>query len=331
MSSGVFQVGENVIGESLRSGSSGTWPSTTTPSISFRVASSNHREGIFSSPTEVYETSPYDDGSISSSYTGASTILNIDLYSLSNEPQGDYSGWIESGMVLRGQSSGAQATITNVRLIPDRHGILQGSYFIPNPSGTNHPKFEVGTKVFSLIDNPSNTAKGADTRGEEDYIARGFVNTVQETIISVRNARIEHRRQQEDRVSRTAIGAAQVTSSRAIGSVVTSERTLAWARNSDPLAESFIVEDETGIYLTRFDCFFKSKDDMGVPVTLQIRSTVNGYPTQKVIPFSEISLNPEDVVLSDDGSVATSFQFKSPIYLEGGVEYAASLLSLIHI
>ena len=126
MSSGVFQVGENVIGESLRSGSSGTWPSTTTPSISFRVASSNHREGIFSSPTEVYETSPYDDGSISSSYTGASTILNIDLYSLSNEPQGDYSGWIESGMVLRGQSSGAQATITNVRLIPDRHGILQG-------------------------------------------------------------------------------------------------------------------------------------------------------------------------------------------------------------
>ena len=74
MSSGVFQVGENVIGESLRSGSSGTWPSTTTPSISFRVASSNHREGIFSSPTEVYETSPYDDGSISSSYNGASTI-----------------------------------------------------------------------------------------------------------------------------------------------------------------------------------------------------------------------------------------------------------------
>ena len=327
MSSGVFQVGENVIGESLRSGSSGTWPSTTTPSISFRVASSNHREGIFSSPTEVYETSPYDDGSISSSYTGASTILNIDLYSLSNEPQGDYSGWIESGMVLRGQSSGAQATITNVRLIPDRHGILQGSYFIPNPSETNHPKFEVGTKVFSLIDNPSNTAKGADTRGEEDYIAQGFVNTVQETIISVRNARIEHRRQQEDRVSRTAVGAAQVVSSRAIGSVVTSERTLAWNNNSDPLAESFIVEDETGIYLTRFDCFFKSKDDMGVPVTLQIRSTVNGYPTQKVIPFSEISLNPEDVVLSDDGSVATSFQFKSPLYLEGGVEYAACLLS----
>ena len=327
MSSGVFQVGETVIGETLRSGSSNTWPSTTNPAISFRVATSNHREGIFSSPTEVYSKNPYDDSSIPSEYTGASTTLNIDLFSLSNEPQGDYSGWVESGMVLRGQSSGAQATITNVRLIPGRHGILQASYFIPNPSQTNHPKFEVGTKVFTLIDNPNNIDKGADTKGEEDYIAQGFVNTVQETIISVRNARVEHRRQQEDRVSRTAVGAAQVVSSRAIGSTVTRERTLAWARNSDPLAESFIVEDDTGIYLTRFDCFFKSKDDMGLPVTLQIRSTHNGYPTQKVIPFSEISLNPEDVVLSDDGSVATSFQFKSPLYLEGGVEYAACLLS----
>jgi len=327
MSSGVFQVGETVIGETLRSGSSNTWPSTTNPAISFRVATQNHREGIFSSPTEVYSTNPYDDSNLPSTYTGASTILNIDLYSLSNEPQGDYSGWVEDGMVLRGQSSGAQATITNVRLIPGRHGVMQASYYIPNPSQTNHPKFEVGTKVFTLIDNPNNIDKGADTKGEEDYIAQGFVNTVQETIISVRNARIEHRRQQEDRVSRTAVGAAQVVSSRAIGSTVTSERTLAWARNSDPLAESFIVEDDTGVYLTRFDCFFKSKDDMGLPVTLQIRSTYNGYPTQKVVPFSEISLNPEDVVLSDDGSVATSFQFKSPLYLEGGVEYAACLLS----
>ena len=327
MASGVFQVGETVIGESLRSGSSSTWPSTTTPAISFRVATSNHRGGVYNSPTDVYEKNPYDDSLLSSSYTAASTILNIDLFSLSNEPQGDYSGWVESGMVLRGQSSGAQATITNVRLIPGRHGILQGSFFIPSPSETNHPRFDVGTKVFSLIDNPSNTVKGADTRGEEDYIAQGFVNTVQETIISVRNARIEHRRQQEDRVSRTAVGAAQVVSSRAIGSTVTSERTLAWARNSDPLAETFIVEDDTGIYLTRFDCFFRSKDDMGVPVTLQIRSTFNGYPTQKVVPFSEISLTPEEVVLSDDGSVATSFQFKSPLYLEGGVEYAACLLS----
>ena len=327
MSSGVFQVGETVIGESLRSGSSNTWPSTTNPAISFRVATSNHREGVFSSPTEVYNKNPYDDTVIPSEYTAASTILNIDLFSLSNEPQGDYSGWVESNMVLRGQSSGAQATVTNVRLIPGRHGVLQASYFIPNPSETNHPKFEVGTKVFTLIDNPNNIDKGADTKGEEDYIAQGFVNTVQETIISVRNARIEHRRQQEDRVTRTAIGAAQVVSSRAIGSTVTSERTLAWARNSDPLAESFIVEDETGIYLTRFDCFFKSKDDMGLPVTLQIRSTHNGYPTQRVIPFSEIVLNPEDVVLSDDGSVATSFQFKSPLFLEGGVEYAACLLS----
>ena len=66
---------------------------------------------------------------------------------------------------------------------------------------------------------------------------------------------------------------------------------------------------------------------MGLPVTVQIRSTDRGYPLTKVLPFSEVALNPDDVVLSSDGSVATSFQFKSPVYLEGGREYAVCLLS----
>ena len=323
MTSGTFQVGETVIGESFRSGGMSTWPHSISPSIAFRVAQLNHQEGIYSSPTGVYQENPYDSTPLASGYSASSTLLNIDLYSLSNHPQGDYSGWIESDMVLRGQSSGAQARITNVRLIPDNHGIMQGSFYIPNPNGTNHPKFEVGTKVFTLIDNASNVVKGADTRGEEDYIAQGFVNTVQETIISVRNARVEHRQTNDSRSSRTAVGSAQVVGSRTIRTS-TSERTIRW---HDPLAQSFLVDDETGIYLTRFDVFFKSKDDMGLPVTVQIRSTDRGYPLTKVLPFSEVALNPDDVVLSSDGSVATSFQFKSPVYLEGGREYAVCLLS----
>ena len=68
----------------------------------------------------------------------------------------------------------------------------------------------------------------------------------------------------------------------------------------------------------------------------------NGFPTQKILPFSEIVVDPADIDTSDDGSVATTIEFKAPVFLEGGQEYAIALasnstkysvyiLSLIHI
>ena len=53
----------------------------------------------------------------------------------------------------------------------------------------------------------------------------------------------------------------------------------------------------------------------------------NGFPTTTIIPFSEITLEPEKVQTSTDGSVATSFTFKSPIYVEGGKDYCVCLAS----
>ena len=54
----------------------------------------------------------------------------------------------------------------------------------------------------------------------------------------------------------------------------------------------------------------------------------NGFPTQHILPFSEIVLDPSDVVTSADGSVATTVEFKAPVYLEGGnTEYAIALAS----
>ena len=54
----------------------------------------------------------------------------------------------------------------------------------------------------------------------------------------------------------------------------------------------------------------------------------DGLPSQHVLPFSEVVLDPNDVNISSDGSVATSFVFKAPVYLEGGnQEYAIALAS----
>ena len=66
---------------------------------------------------------------------------------------------------------------------------------------------------------------------------------------------------------------------------------------------------------------------MDIPLVFQLRTMENGFPTQKILPFSEIVVSPDDIELSDDGSVTTTIEFKAPVYLEGGQEYAIALAS----
>ena len=66
---------------------------------------------------------------------------------------------------------------------------------------------------------------------------------------------------------------------------------------------------------------------MDIPLVVQLRTMQNGYPTTRVLPFSEVVIDPVDITLSDDGSIAQTIEFKSPVYLSGGTEYAVCLLS----
>lgn len=321
MISGVFEVGETVIGKMQSTGTIQNLGNNT-PNITFRVAQSNHREGPYNLPTSTYPFNPYTNQILQQSYSSTSTILNIDTFSLANQPQGEYSGWVSQDMILVGKTSGAQATITNVRLISDISAALIGNFYIPNPNIGVHPRFETGSKTFTLLNNNLNNQDLATTIAEEGFVSSGTLETVQENIISVRNARVENKQEFESRaISRTT--GTQVVASNVI-SQTTRQGIVGWY---DPLAQSFLVDDESGVFLTRCDVFFRSKDDMDVPVTFQLRTMQNGFPTQKVIPFSEIVLDPSQVNISGDGSVATSISFKAPVYLEGGKEYAICLAS----
>jgi hypothetical protein len=91
----------------------------------------------------------------------------------------------------------------------------------------------------------------------------------------------------------------------------------------DPLAQSFFVD--TPLVLTKVDLFFYSKDN-NIPVKLQIRKMVNGFPGSTIIPLSETVVYPGSISISDDGSTATSVSFTEPIYLDIG-EYALVLLT----
>ena len=384
MISGTFEVGETVNGVTTEIGL-GFDLSRESSSIRFRVAQSNHKEGPYNSPTKVFPENPYSNQILSSTYSSTSTILNVDTFSLANESQGSFSGWVSPGMILTGANSNAQAIISNVRLVTDLSATLIGSLYIPNPNTNVHPRFESGTKTLTFINNSLNDQNVATTSAEEKFSSSGIIETIQDNIISVRNARIESRVQTEQKsISKTT--GTQVVSSNVISSSSSSVTnypppppppppyyapppppppppsgggggglgTLITARGEvftagvtpgfnqafsaflagnrtycyrDPIAQSFVIDEDSGIFLTRCDVFFKTKDDTDVPVTVQIRTIQNGLPSEFVLPFSEIVLDPEEVQTSDDSSVATPIVFKSPIYLEGGKEYCICLLS----
>ncbi len=226
-------------------------------------------------------------------------------------------------MVLRGQSSGAIATIEATSLVSDIGAFCAGSFYIPNPNNISFPRFETGTKVLSLTNDPENNPDNATTVTDETFTSAGTLETVQENIVSVRNARIEQRQEFQDRNVNRSLGT-EVVGTETIADT-RSQEIIGWY---DPLAQSFLVEDAAGIFVTKCDVFFRTKDDMDIPVVFQIRSMQNGLPTQHVLPFSEIVLDPSEVNTSADGSVATTVTFKAPVYLEGNnTEYAVALAS----
>ena len=104
----------------------------------------------------------------------------------------------------------------------------------------------------------------------------------------------------------------------------TQTRRTAWR---DPLAQSFLVPEEEGMFVTKVDTYFQSKDTSGLPITMEIRTMVNGYPSPDVL--GEATLLPDDVNISDDGSAVTTFTFDTPVYVEGLQEYCFVTIDII--
>ena len=294
MTSGTFVIGETVrvrFGNNIEG--------------SFRLAQPNHKEGKFNSPTEVYQTEPFRNTNLPSTYTSTSTILNVDTSSLSLKAQGNYFGRIQSGFILTGESSKAEARVTNSRLITDSNGDIIGSFLVPDPNVPENPVFSAGTKTFKLTSNlTNNPVKGTPlSAAESKFFAEGKRQSIQEKVLSVRNANVVNRTFTDTRTEEVFTGL-----------------------YIDPLAQSFSCDDPTGVYLTKLDVYFESKD-ASIPVRCQIRTMELGTPTKTILPFSEVSLNPDNVNISSDGSVPTTFNFSSPVYIESGQEYSLVLLS----
>ena len=196
-------------------------------------------------------------------------------------------------------------------LVTDANGALSGTFAIPDPTNNSNPRWRTGTRVFRLTASATDDrSSDVETAGEVDYTARGILETQQETILSTREPRLQRTNTTDNRdITRT--------------STRETNRQVGWW---DPLAQTFLIDDSGGVFVSSVDLFFQSKDDT-VPITVQIREVVNGYPGTKILPFSEKTINPSAVNTSTDSTTATTFTFDSPVYIQENVEYALVVLA----
>ena len=301
---GAFQIGETVRGLAIstQNQSQGT-------DLRFRLCTPDHKEGPFNNPSLRFSNNPYSANvGLSSSYSETSTILNVDIQSLNQKSDANFFGFALVGMTLVGESSGAEATISQIRLISDNFGALLGSYYIP-PN-----RFENGTNTALLSSlRPQDAFPGLSfSRASADHFSEGTLIT--ETTL------------ERTEPAPPVIPEPVVFNITNITNNITIEETVVVNNNppleldDDPLAQTFFVDEDPGIFMTSVDFFFATKSET-VPIELRVVGVVNGYPSRNMIKNGNVILNPDQVSISSDGTVPTTFTFKSPIYLPAG-EYA---------
>ena len=195
-------------------------------------------------------------------------------------------------------------------LVTDANGAVSGTFAIPDPTNNSNPRWRTGQRIFRLTSSVTNSTSDVETSAEADYTARGSLETVQNTIVSTR---------EPVTVRQTVNDTRNITRT----STRTTTEVIQWI---DPIAQTFLIDDTGGVFVTSIECYFQSKDE-NIPVTMQIREVVNGYPSRTIVPFGEVVLNPSQVSISDDATTPTKFTFPSPVYLQEKTEYSFCLLS----
>ena len=195
-------------------------------------------------------------------------------------------------------------------LVADASGRIEGSFFIPSTAGL---RFRTGTRPFTLSDVTSGVRENGTSFGKTTFTSRGTIEVRQRDVVSTRVLTV----QSTTNTTTTNSRRVQSVNSREIG-----------GGGPDPLAQSFFVSEPTGYFATKFDFYFKTKAASEAnPVWIELRTMENGIPTGNILPGSTKFVYPSEITTSDDASVATTFEFDEPVYLEPFKEYAVVMLA----
>jgi hypothetical protein len=197
----------------------------------------------------------------------------------------------------------------------DVYGIVRGTFNLPSDSTL---KFKTGERLFKITDSPRNLDEEAESAAGEMFYGVGMNQTASEigdpdktkkiirTIIKI----IDPPTEPPDNPPHTPPNLEGGNDG-----------------GRDPLAQTFNIPVDqypNGCYLTSVDLFFQSVDANNIPVSIELRPVVNGFPSSsRVYENSIVRKRPDECNVSSipsvsNASTATTFTFPSPVYVKPG-------------
>ena len=232
-------------------------------------------------------------------YGTTSTFLSLSNIQTSDGSQLNPTS-IGSDIIIVGQTSQAtgRLQLTTPRLKSSATGIINA--FIILPAST----YETGDIKFTLNDTTETNIEGiSNSSATTTYSTQGTQIELTSNVLSVSSA--------------------DITSTPLPTQTRTLTATNPWWNppNRDPIAQSFFIEEEGGIFVSSIEVYFQTKDNT-VPVSIELRTMENGTITETVVPYSVVTLSANEVQISADARLATKFTFQSPVYLQQKTNYA---------
>lgn len=218
-------------------------------------------------------------------------------------------------------------------IITNGAGNVDLTFVIPN---TSTLRFRTGIRDFILLDNTEKDLDAAQTSGVARYVAKGLTNIRQKTILSTKEITkysyihatqpvfnpIQPSKPVKIPTRPPVIYTSTPNSTTndvirpRLEQMKFNRKVCKWR---DPIAQSFLIDSSGGAFITSIDIFFSTKDD-NVPISVELRDMVNGYPGPNVLPGGVVTLQSSSVNISDDATLATTFTFDSPVYIQEGSE-----------
>jgi hypothetical protein len=224
-----------------------------------------------------------------------SSVIGVTAYGL--KPNTGVSVYFDGDTVISGITTDSTGTVSGV------------TFSIP--AG----QFLAGEKVVRISDSAS--AENATTAAEVVYYCTGILNQRDSGCVSTRPPVLRRRTVGSEGIVKDPFN---------VDLAYDVLENSAWC---DPLAQTFFVDRKAnpeGIFLKSLTLFFATKDS-SLPVTVQIRPTVNGYPSPSVVvPFSTVTKQASAVNADANSPSGTVFKFSSPVFLESG-EYAICIIA----
>lgn len=203
-------------------------------------------------------------------------------------------------------------------LYTDETGTIFGEFHVPGG------RFFTGAKTFRLTADVNFSAIRAG-EGDPDaettfadaiFFAGGLDVTKQESRLNIITPTFSEVEVSEGRseFNTTNTVTTSVVSEQVVTSV-TSRPVTPW--RTDPVAQSFVFPEDR--FLAAFDVYFQSVDLVNNKILIEVRSTINGYPSSEVLASKEYLA--ENVPVSDDATVPHRVTLDFPVFLRGGTEY----------